>query len=72
MAGGGVQGGFTWGETDYMGYSVVDGKVHIHDLHATMLHLLGIDHSQLTSNHLGRDFRLTDMHGSVMKEILAL
>jgi hypothetical protein len=54
-----------------MGYSVVDGKVHIHDLHATMLHLLGIDHTQLTWNHLGRDFRLTDVHGSVVKEILA-
>ena len=51
--------------------SVVDGKVHIHDLHATMLHLLGIDHTQLTWNHLGRDFRLTDVHGSVVKEILA-
>jgi hypothetical protein len=71
MAGGGVKGGFTWGETDHMGYSVVDGKVHIHDLHATMLHLLGIDHTQLTWNHLGRDFRLTDVHGSVVKEILA-
>ena len=71
MAGGGIKGGFTWGETDHMGYSVVDGKVHIHDLHATMLHLLGIDHTQLTWNHLGRDFRLTDVHGSVVKEILA-
>ena len=71
MAGGGVKGGFTWGETDHMGYSVVEGKVHIHDLHATMLHLLGIDHTQLTWNHLGRDFRLTDVHGSVVKEILA-
>jgi len=71
MAGGGIKGGFTWGETDHMGYSVVDGKIHIHDLHATMLHLLGIDHTQLTWNHLGRDFRLTDVHGSVVKEILA-
>ena len=71
LAGGGVKGGLTWGETDHMGYSVVDGKVHIHDLHATMLHLLGIDHTELTWNHLGRDFRLTDVHGSVVKEILA-
>ena len=71
MAGGGVKGGFTWGETDHMGYNVVSGKVHIHDLHATMLHLLGIEHTQLTWNHLGRDYRLTDVHGSVVKEILA-
>lgn len=71
MAGGGVKGGLTYGETDHMGYRVVDGKVHIHDLHATMLHLLGLDHTRLTWNHLGRDFRLTDVHGSVVKEILA-
>lgn len=71
MAGGGVKGGLTYGETDHMGYGVVDGKVHIHDLHATMLHLLGLDHARLTWNHLGRDFRLTDVHGSVVKEILA-
>ena len=71
MAGGGVKGGLTYGETDHMGYGVVDGKVHIHDLHATMLHLLGLDHTRLTWNHLGRDFRLTDVHGSVVREILA-
>jgi len=71
MAGGGVKGGLTFGETDHMGYRVVDGKVHIHDLHATMLHLLGIDHTRLTWRHLGRDFRLTDVHGNVVKEILA-
>jgi Protein of unknown function (DUF1501) len=71
MAGGGVKSGFTYGETDHMGYQVVDGKIHIHDLHATMLHLLGIEHTQLTWNHLGRDFRLTDVHGSVVNEILA-
>ena len=71
MAGGGVKGGITYGETDHMGYQVIDGKIHIHDLHATMLHLLGIEHTQLTWNHLGRDFRLTDVHGSVVKEILA-
>jgi hypothetical protein len=71
MAGGGVKGGLTYGETDHMGYRVVNGKVHIHDLHATMLHLLGIDHTKLTWRHLGRDFRLTDVHGTVVKEILA-
>lgn len=71
MAGGGVKGGLTYGETDPMGYRVVAGKVHIHDLHATMLHLLGIDHTKLTWNQVGRDFRLTDVHGSVVKEILA-
>ncbi len=70
MAGGGVKGGLTYGQTDHMGYSVIDGKIHIHDLHATMLHLLGIEHTQLTWKHLGRDFRLTDVHGSVVNEIL--
>jgi len=69
--GGGIQSGFTYGETDHMGYRVVAGKIHIHDLHATMLHLLGIDYKRLTWNHLGRDFRLTDVHGSVVREILA-
>jgi hypothetical protein len=71
MAGGGVKGGLTYGETDDLGHKVVAGKVHIHDLHATMLHLLGVDHTRLTWSHLGRNFRLTDVHGSVVKEILA-
>lgn len=71
MAGGGIKPGFTYGETDHMGFKVIEGKVHIHDLHATMLHLLGLDHTRLTSRHLGRDFRLTDVYGSVVKEILA-
>jgi hypothetical protein len=71
MAGGGVKSGFTYGATDHIGYRVVEGKIHIHDLHATMLHLLGIDHTRLTWNHVGRDFRLTDVHGTVVKEILA-
>jgi hypothetical protein len=71
MAGGGVKPGFTHGETDEMGYRVLRGKVHIHDLHATMLHLLGLDHEQLTCRHLGRDFRLTDVYGEVVKEIIA-
>jgi hypothetical protein len=71
MAGGGVKRGLTFGETDHMGYRAIEGKVHIHDLHATILHLLGIDHTRLTWNQVGRDFRLTDVHGSVVKEILA-
>ncbi len=71
MAGGGVRPGFTYGETDHMGFKVIDGKIHIHDLHATMLHLLGIDHTRLTSRHLGRDYRLTDVYGSVVNEILS-
>lgn len=54
-----------------MAYRVLEGKVHIHDLQATMLHLLGIDHTQLTFNQVGRDFRLTNIHGSVVQEILA-
>lgn len=71
LAGGGVKAGFTYGDTDDLGYRVIQGKVHIHDLHATMLHLLGLDHTRLTWRHLGRDYRLTDVHGSVVHEILA-
>jgi uncharacterized protein (DUF1501 family) len=71
MAGGGIKPGFTYGVTDHMGFKVIEGKVHIHDLHATMLHLLGLDHTRLTRRHLGRDFRLTDVYGSVVEEILA-
>ncbi len=70
MAGGGVKAGHIHGSTDELGYEAVDGKVHIHDLHATMLHLLGLDHERLTFRHGGRDFRLTDVHGKVVKEIL--
>ena len=71
MAGGGVKPGMTYGETDALGFRVVEGKVHIHDLHATMLHLLGLDHTQLTWRHIGRDYRLTDVYGSVVNEIIA-
>ncbi len=71
LAGGGVKGGFAYGETDEWGYKVVQGKVEIHDLHATMLHLLGIDHKRLTVRFGGRDMRLTDVHGEVVKEVLA-
>jgi len=70
MAGGGVKPGLTFGETDDFGFRPVSGKVHLHDLHATILHQLGLDHEQLTWRHLGRDFRLTDVYGNVVKEIL--
>lgn len=71
MAGGGVRGGVTHGKTDELGYHAVEDVVHVHDFHATMLHLLGIDHEQLTYRYQGRDFRLTDVHGEVVKKILA-
>ena len=71
MAGGGVKGGVAHGKTDEYGYAAVDGKMHIHDWHATVLHLLGLNHKKLTFNYAGRDFRLTDVHGNVAKEILA-
>ncbi len=71
MAGGGVQGGMVYGATDEYGYFAVQNKVHVHDLHATMLHLLGIDHTRLTFRYSGRDMRLTDVHGEVVREILA-
>jgi hypothetical protein len=71
LAGGGVKGGIAFGATDELGFAAVQDPVHIHDLHATMLHLLGIDHERLTYRHAGRDFRLTDVHGRVVDEILA-
>ena len=71
LAGGGVKGGITHGATDDFGYYAVDGKVHINDLHATMLHLLGLDHKRLTYEHHGRPFRLTDVAGKVAREIIA-
>jgi uncharacterized protein (DUF1501 family) len=71
MAGGGVRRGFSHGATDDYGYYAQQDKVHIHDLHATMLHLLGIDHERLTYRYTGRDFRLTDVAGHVVREILA-
>ena len=71
MAGGGVKGGFSYGATDDYGYEAIEGRMHIHDWHATILHLLGFDHEKLTYRYAGRDFRLTDVHGSVAKEILA-
>lgn len=70
LAGGGVKGGITFGDTDELGYQAVDNPVHLHDLNATILHLLGLDHEQLTYKYQGRDFRLTDVHGHVMDRIL--
>jgi uncharacterized protein (DUF1501 family) len=71
MAGGGVKPGIRYGNTDDYGYYAVENKVHLHDLHATMLHLLGLDHERLTYRHAGRDYRLTDVYGNVVREILA-
>jgi len=71
MAGGGVRGGIAHGSTDEYGYHPVEGRVDVHDLHATVLHLLGIDHRQLTYRHSGRDFRLTDVHGHVIAPIVS-
>ncbi|MEC7407260.1 MAG: DUF1501 domain-containing protein, partial [Planctomycetota bacterium] len=69
-AGGGVKPGTTHGETDEMGYNVVKDPVHVHDFQATVMHLMGIDHERLTFKYQGRRFRLTDVHGQVVKEIL--
>jgi hypothetical protein len=71
LAGAGVKGGMAYGRTDEWGYKVVEGRVEIHDLHATMLHLLGVDHRRLTVRFGGRDMRLTDVHGEIVRDILA-
>jgi hypothetical protein len=71
LAGGGVRGGHVHGATDEFGFQAVEDKVHVHDLHATLLHLLGFDHERLTYRYAGRDFRLTDVHGHIVKELLA-
>ena len=71
MAGGGIKAGMTYGETDEFGFHIVDKKVHVHDLQATILHTMGFDHERLTYHHAGRDFRLTDVHGNVVKDLLA-
>jgi hypothetical protein len=70
LAGGGIKGGISHGATDDLGYYAVENVVHVHDLHATMLHLLGIDHTRLTYRYQGRDFRLTDVAGHVVRDIL--
>ena len=71
MAGGGVKPGMTIGQTDELGLNIVEDRIDVHDLQATILHLLGMDHLRLTYRHMGRDFRLTDVHGSVVKKICA-
>ncbi len=71
LAGGGIRGGITYGATDELGYHALENPVHVNDLHATILHLVGIDHQRLTYRYQGRDFRLTDVQGRVIQEILA-
>jgi hypothetical protein len=71
LAGGGIKHGFSYGVTDDLGFHSVENTVHIHDLQATLLHLLGLDHERLTFRYAGRDFRLTDVHGKVVRDILA-
>jgi hypothetical protein len=71
MAGAGVKHGFTWGETDDLGFKIARDQVHVHDLQATIMHLLGFDHTKLTFRFQGRDYRLTDVHGHVVKDLLA-
>ena len=71
LAGGGVRQGVTIGESDEFGFNVTQDRVHVHDLHATILHLLGLDHERLTYNYAGRDFRLTETFGNVVKKIIA-
>ena len=71
LAGGGIKPGIQYGATDEYGYYAREDRVHFHDLHATLLHQLGIDHTKLTYRYAGRDFRLTDVHGRVMRDLLA-
>ena len=71
LAGGGVKGGFTYGSTDEFGYAPAENPVHMHDLHATLLYALGLDHERLTYRHAGRDFRLTDIHGSIVDDLFS-
>jgi uncharacterized protein (DUF1501 family) len=71
LAGGGIKGGITHGATDELGYNAVENVVTVHDLHATLLYLLGVDHKKLTFKFQGRDFRLTDVHGNVVHDILS-
>jgi hypothetical protein len=71
MAGGGVKPGITIGRTDDLGYNVVEDPVEVHDLHATILHLMGLDHTKLTYKFQGREFRLTDVHGNIVTKLLA-
>jgi hypothetical protein len=70
VAGGGFRGGITYGASDEFGFKAVENPVDVHDLHATVLHQLGLDHTRLTCRYSGRDFRLADVHGNVIKEII--
>jgi hypothetical protein len=71
LAGGGFKPGLTYGQTDELGFNIVENPVHVHDLQATILHQLGLNHEKLTFRYSGRDFRLTDVHGHVVQDILA-
>ena len=71
LAGGGVRPGIRYGATDEYGYMAAENKVHMHDLHATVLHLMGLNHENLTYRHAGRDYRLTDVYGEVIRDIMA-
>jgi hypothetical protein len=71
VAGGGFKKGLAYGATDEFGFAAAENKVHVHDLHATLLHQLGFDHEKFTYRYAGRDFRLTDVHGHVVKDLLA-
>jgi uncharacterized protein (DUF1501 family) len=71
VAGAGIKGGFTYGSTDDYSYNITESPVHVHDLNATIMHLMGIEHTRLTYRYQGRDFRLTDVHGEVVKAVLA-
>jgi len=71
LAGGGIRPGITIGATDELGYSVAENPVHVHDLHATVLHLMGIEHTKLTYRFQGREYRLTDVHGTRVPKLLA-
>jgi hypothetical protein len=71
MAGGGIKAGLSYGQTDDYSYNITENPVHVHDMNATLLHCLGVDHTKLTYRYQGRDFRLTDVHGTVIKELLA-
>jgi uncharacterized protein (DUF1501 family) len=71
MAGGGIKPGMSYGETDDFSYNIIKDPVHVHDFQATVMHLLGIDHEKLTYKHQGRRYRLTDVHGNIIKDILA-
>ena len=70
MAGGGTKGGLQYGKTDEFGFKAVENPMHVHDLHATILHLLGFNHEKLTYRYAGRDFRLTDVHGHVFHDLI--